>query len=169
MKHLAFATPYWIFEAPDCILLNAGLLSVASQFENYTNYFDIKHSSVSTLYDFISVKAKDILTEYKMLATKLTGKQTPLHTGQLDTPHSHPSAVLVAVYYVLVPPDSSSIYLHDPRGYTGVWHSEGDRGRPYIKIKPYPGMLLMFPSYLIHSVETNLSLNTRLCIVCNIE
>ncbi len=169
MKTELFATPIWTFEAPDCILLNAGLLSVADKYSNYTDYFDIRHDSVLKLKEFISDRCKEILIAENAYASKISGKQTPLGHLEHDTPHAHGSAVLVAVYYVLVPNNSSSILIHDPRGFMGVWNSIGDRGRPYHKIKPYPGMLLVFPSYLIHSVETNLSNETRLCIVCNIE
>lgn len=169
MKQELFSTPVWTFEAPDCILLNAGLLSIADQFTNYTNYFDIEHQSVKTLESFIISKCKDILIENNIKATSIKGKQTALYYGQADTPHAHALSRLVAVYYVLVPQDSSAILLHDPRGFIDLWSSGPDRGRPYHRIMPYPGMLLVFPGYLIHSVETNLSRDPRLCIVCNIE
>ena len=78
--------------------------------------------------------------------------------------------MLAVVYYLKVPPNSGDILLHDPRG-SILWQDPQARTdvdwesyRPYHKIKPVPGMLLIFPGYVVHSVESNLSNEYRISI-----
>lgn len=103
----------------------------------------------------------------------LTGRQKIILPKQNDTPHHHSNSMLVGVYYVTVPKESGDILLHDPRGAIQgkyLWGypeciQETYQPRPFYRIKPKPGMLIIFPGYLIHSVESNVSSEVRRSIV----
>jgi len=100
----------------------------------------------------------------------VSARQNPMLPGKNNSPHHHPDCMLAVVYYVKVPQNSGDILLHDPRG-SILWQDPQARTdvnwqsyRPYHKITPTPGMLLIIPGYVVHSVETNLSQEMRLSI-----
>lgn len=83
------------------------------------------------------------------------------YRGHSNTPHAHPLAKVVAVYYARSEPGNGDILLQDPRG--GVqWadvvedDARGSSGaRSFFRIRPEAGDLVVFPGYVIHSVTTN--------------
>lgn len=96
--------------------------------------------------------------------------------GQVNAPHAHPLALVVAVYYVrALGKGHGDILLHDPRG--GIsWKNVVDKDsrgiggyRIFERITPESGQLIIFPGYLIHSVEPNLLTDqpTRMSIGIN--
>ena len=97
--------------------------------------------------------------------------------GKCDTPHHHSDLDMVGVYYVECPANSGDLLLFDTRGSVNLaWQdlhvtadSEGRTGRIYYRVKPAAGTLLMFPNYLFHSVETNLSTENRISVVMDIR
>jgi hypothetical protein len=162
-----FATPVWETIIPDSEMLNQELLALAPHYTQGTDYF------------YIAPKLKDIVLPYvKAVAEEcnlskhftLSARQNPTMPGGNNSPHHHPECMLAVVYYVKVPPNSGDILLHDPRG-SILWQDPQARTdvtwqsyRPYHKITPVEGMLLVFPGYVIHSVESNLSNEMRLSI-----
>jgi uncharacterized protein (TIGR02466 family) len=107
---------------------------------------------------------------------KVGGRINVLKYGEADTPHDHVAkALVVGVYYLEVYPNCGDLLLHDPRG--GVaWKNlnfEPDdplprTSRTYHRFKPQEGMMILFPSYLVHSVETNLTDKNRISLVLHI-
>ena len=97
---------------------------------------------------------------------------TILATGAIHKTHSHPNNFLSGVYYVRVHPGADTISFHDPR-------SQGRVIRPpvveltsentdQVVVTVTNGTLLMFPSYLEHSVDANMSAEERISISFNI-
>jgi uncharacterized protein (TIGR02466 family) len=87
--------------------------------------------------------------------------------------HAHESYLLVANYYVKCPKDCGDLLLVDPRG--GVnWNWEREleprplAGIKYKRITPIPGKLVIFPAYIIHTVEQNNSKEDRVSIATNV-
>jgi hypothetical protein len=68
------------------------------------------------------------------------------------------------------------LLLHDPRAgvtWQNLDYEPNDpiatrTSRTYHRIKPENGLMILFPSYLVHSVETNLVQRDRLSIVINV-
>lgn len=75
------------------------------------------------------------------------GHRTSLHA------HEEYDELLSAVYYIKVPPDSGDLLLH------------GDEA--VIRIRPRPGLLVLFDPSLPHEVSTNQSDATRLSVAMN--
>ena len=84
-----------------------------------------------------------------------------------NKPHNHPGCFMSGVYYVSVPEKSGAITFHAP--YSDLVSSfmvEKDFPDLYI-IKPKTNMLLLFPSWLKHSVEMSKSSKPRVSIAFN--
>jgi hypothetical protein len=103
--------------------------------------------------------------------------------GEFTLVHNH-NADLVGVYYVrtalsgnppVVVPDPAGEYdyfaaedgaliLHDPRFNANL---AAVQVKDYVKVFPRPGLLVVFPGYLWHSVTPHLSEHTRLALSAN--
>jgi uncharacterized protein (TIGR02466 family) len=89
--------------------------------------------------------------------------------GGYNVQHGHPRTFLSGCYYVKVPDKSGCISFSDPRAgaANAMLKAGGIMGSNNIKIQPSPGQLLIFPSWLQHSVELNESREERMSIAMN--
>lgn len=92
--------------------------------------------------------------------------------GAAHRMHSHPNNYLSAVYYVRTWPGADSINFHDPRSQTGVIRppvtalTAANTDQVVVRVRN--GTLLVFPSYLCHSVDANASAQTRVSVSFNL-
>jgi uncharacterized protein (TIGR02466 family) len=97
---------------------------------------------------------------------------TVLAKGAIHKVHSHPNNFLSGVYYVRTQPGSDTINFHDPRSQTGIIRPPvvelTAENTDQVVVRVTSGTLLMFPSYLEHSVDTNVSGEERISISFNI-
>lgn len=171
-----FATPVLTELYPEAQYFNQSLLQEANG--NPVELFELNTPAINTLKNWIKVHVDAMAKEYGFHYTKITGRQNVIRPYESDTPHHHVGkAALVGVYYAEVPPRSGDILLHDPRGAT-AWTNLGfvpddpiatKSARCYHRIRPMNGMLVLFPSFVVHSVETNLSNQNRISIVINAQ
>ena len=93
--------------------------------------------------------------------------------GASNERHHHGNSALSAAYYVRAPKDCGDIVFYDPRPAPVFSHPISRK--PNIlnatvnSITPNEGMLVLFPSYLDHSVKPNLSSNQRIVISFNVN
>ena len=123
----------------------------------------------------VSNLAKSILRFLRIgqEAFEITGCwATVLAKGAIHKAHSHPNNFLSGVYYVRVHPGSDTINFHDPRSQTRVIRPPvvelTSANTDQVVVRVTNGTLLMFPSYLEHSVDTNMSEQERISISFNI-
>lgn len=86
--------------------------------------------------------------------------------------HMHTDIFLSGVFYVKVPENSGYIRFYDPRGHLMQMQNDYNYfygGYAYQYIKPEPNMIMFFPSWLEHDVETNDSDEDRISIAFNIS
>ena len=87
--------------------------------------------------------------------------------------HNHQNCYLSASYYVKKPERSGDISFFDPIEPKTYRYPEKEKDTIYsnqvVTLKPEEGDLLVFPSYLYHSVEQNLSDEDRVVISFNID
>jgi uncharacterized protein (TIGR02466 family) len=86
--------------------------------------------------------------------------------------HNHPNSILSGVYYLKTPENCGGIFFSDPRPASqmivppsiefSLWTF------PKITYKAREGTMLIFPSWLLHGVEMNMSDEDRVCISFNI-
>jgi uncharacterized protein (TIGR02466 family) len=97
---------------------------------------------------------------------------TVLAKGAMHKVHSHPNNFLSGVYYVRTHPGTDTINFHDPRTQTGIIRppvvelTAENTDQVVVTVKN--GTLLIFPAYLQHSVDANMSEEERISISFNI-
>ena len=97
--------------------------------------------------------------------------------GSFNAPHDHPGYLWSAVLYVKVPADlkgnQGQLEFLDPRNSVATTAGKITELRKYfasnVKVKPEPGMLVMFPSYLKHWVYPHESPEDRISIAINLR
>jgi len=106
-------------------------------------------------------------------ACEITGCwATVLARGAAHKAHSHPNNFLSGVYYVRTRPGSDAINFHDPRIQAGVIRPPvvelTAENTDQVVVRVTNGTLLMFPSYLEHSVDANASEEERISVSFNV-
>jgi len=90
--------------------------------------------------------------------------------NNLNFPHYHPKSVFSGIYYVKADPQCGNLVLKRPdmqEHYIDQLNSE--HTQKDFSIVPEPGMFVMFPAYIAHYVEQNLSDEDRISIAINFD
>jgi uncharacterized protein (TIGR02466 family) len=97
---------------------------------------------------------------------------TVLASGASHRVHSHPNNFLSGAYYVRTRPGARSINFHDPRSQAAVLRPPVTQltaeNTDQVVVEVSDGTLLLFPSYLEHSVDANASGEERISISFNV-
>ena len=106
-------------------------------------------------------------------AVEITGCwATVLARGAAHKAHSHPNNFLSGVYYVRTRPGSDVINFHDPRTQAGVIRPPvvelTAENTDQVAVRVTNGTLLVFPSYLEHSVDANVNEEERISVSFNV-
>jgi uncharacterized protein (TIGR02466 family) len=116
------------------------------------------------------VSNKKINLQMKKSWTRVTKKYG------FSSPHSHADNTCVGVYYIKTSENCGDLLLHDPRGSHNFAtrfevSTEGylESDRSFYRIKPKAGDLVLFPDYVVHSVEPNMSDETRVSLAMNFK
>lgn len=171
-----FATPLWIFKVESPRFLNKKLLMDSHEYKiGDWDFLELPGEGIAELRAFVHESVGQVARErdwqYKTL--RVRSRQNPMFPGDYDSPHHHPESDLLGIYYIKTPAGCGDIQFIDPRGSVPTRWKEpmikNDGGfrsaRAFFKITPESGTLLLFPSYLIHSVEPNKSDDMRISIV----
>ena len=144
----------YIMDEPECVDLKKFVLDLAKDFARKTLMYD---------YD-----------EWTFSQTWVTWKEP----GQQHVPHTHPNSVISAVFfYGYVEEETPAITFHKPVGgiqssYLQPKHQADRREAEFswetFSISFQPGMLLIFPSYFMHSVPMNNTNQVRKSLSMNI-
>ena len=86
--------------------------------------------------------------------------------------HQHPNNFLSGVYYVRTPEDADTINFHDPRSQASILRPlvvelTADNSDQVV-VRVAAGTLLLFPSWLQHSVDANRSGEERVSVSFNV-
>jgi len=92
--------------------------------------------------------------------------------GAVHGIHSHPNNFLSGVYYVRTAPGADTISFHDPRHQAAVIRPPVTEltaeNTDQVVVGVANGTLLIFPSYLEHSVDANASGEERISVSINV-
>ena len=92
--------------------------------------------------------------------------------GAAHPVHSHPNNFLSGVYYIRTHEGADTVNFHDPRPQTGIIRPPATEltaeNTDQVVVKVGDGTLLMFPSWLPHSVDASGSDETRISVSFNI-
>jgi len=85
--------------------------------------------------------------------------------------HNHPNNFLSGVYYVQVQAGADTINFHDPRAQTAIVRPPVTELTAYntdqVVVRVEAGTLLVFPAWLLHSVDANASDAPRISVSFN--
>ena len=86
--------------------------------------------------------------------------------------HHHPNNFLSGSYYVSAPEGADTIAFHDPRPQTRIIRPPvrelTNENTDQVVVRVRPGTLLLFPSWLEHSVPPNRSDKLRISLSFNV-
>ena len=91
----------------------------------------------------------------------------------MNQPHIHPNSLFSGVYYVKSNPQAGRLKIYDPRPGAQIVMPARLQGQPPkhlwrdANLDPVPGRIIMFPSWLWHSVEPNQSNDIRISVSFN--
>ncbi len=122
------------------------------------------HDAVESVLEFL--KTGDGAFEITGLWANMNAK------GAAHPVHSHPNNFLSGVYYVRTHQGADTVNFHDPRPQTGIIRPPVTEltaeNTDQVVVKVSDGTLLMFPSWLPHSVDASGSGQTRISVSFNI-
>jgi len=134
-----------------------------------------RREELHALCDCVSRPAASVLRFLNIgeQAIEITGCWANLYApGAAHRAHSHPNNYLSAVYYVRTRPGVDTINFHDPRSQTGVIRPPVTEltaaNTDQVVVRVGNGTLLVFPSYLQHSVDANASGESHVSLSFNL-
>jgi uncharacterized protein (TIGR02466 family) len=143
----------YILEEPECNKLGTHILNIVNQFGEILGY------------DYDSYRFGQSWLSYK-------------HPGQHHTMHTHPNSLISGVFYFGEPVEKiPAIKLHKMVGGINISYIlpkevRNNKDLKYAQkefsIEFTPGLLLLFPSHLFHSVPLNKTNSTRCSLAFNI-
>jgi uncharacterized protein (TIGR02466 family) len=186
-----FPTSIWRFTLPDHETLNRNLLRLA-QDERRRDPAGIGHrSSVLGWHSTDRLHRRPEMAEFLALlqdnvaevgrAYRIDTKQVSLELATCwiiingkfacGAVHCHPNAFLSGAYYITAAENCGDIFFQDPRHAALMGACPVTEHAPWtvrqISYRPSPGSMLIFPSWLYHGVEPNLSEAPRVSLSFN--
>jgi len=190
--HLFFSTPIWTSKIDGYDKVNEEMLNfiinlqkkdstgiVKSNFKGWhSKDFDLKDKCLTK---FVTAIKKNINTSLNDMNWDLDSQSVKIKNmwaiinekGALNQKHHHSNSDISAAYYVSAHDDCGDIVFYDPRPARVYKHpiakSPNKLNATINSVKPEPGLLVLFPSYLEHSVNPNLSNKKRIVISFNLS
>ena len=189
--HLFFSTPIWINELNNSENINEELKNfIYKEKEKYpegakksnvngwhSKEFDLKNEKLN---NFISEISKNIGSaindmgwDLESQIAKITSMWSIINKKDaFNEKHHHGNSALSAAYYVKAEQNAGNIVFFDPRQ-SNVFHHPSSKEVNSINaqvqsVTPKAGTLVLFPSYLEHKVDPNLSNEDRIVISFNV-
>ena len=148
----------------------------------YTSYFscpDLSSLSVfENLVRFIAEKVTALADAMKIDRTNASLDMGEFwlninSTYAFHSDHNHPNAHFSGVFYLQATAQSGKIIFRDPREARSMhapdYLERTNLNSDVVSIPPTPGNLLVFPAWLYHGVEQNLSDEERISLSFNFE
>ena len=190
--NLFFSTPVWTCIVPNFQNINDSILEYIYELKSkdseglkrsnfkgwHSNNFDLNEPKPKEFVNSIQTPLKELFNDMEWdlfkQKVKITSMWSIINTKEaFNGRHIHGNNHISAAYYVKAPEKCGNIVFYDPRSAPVFNH-------PIIKkpnklnsdshsIKPKEGLLVLFPSYLHHSVDFNKSNDERVVISFNIN
>jgi uncharacterized protein (TIGR02466 family) len=134
------------------------------------------HPGMQEFVGILHENVAEVVRAYRVDTTKVAVKLATcwaIVNGKLASGviHCHPNSFLSGVYYVNTNDDSGDIFFQDPRHVASMWSCPVTEYTPWtirqVSYRPAPGGMLIFPSWLHHGVEPNLSDDLRVSLSFN--
>ena len=190
--NLLFPTPVWTLQIENYKTINELMYTFIKgvQFNDqkginksnnkgwHSKDFNLQQTEPKNFINIITPSVEKVMIDMNWEKEKQTIKISNMWAiintgGSTNSRHHHGNSTISGAYYVRAPKDCGDIVFYDPR--PGPVYKHPIAKSPNIlnasvnSIKPEEGMLILFPSYLEHSVNPNLSNKKRIVISFNIN
>lgn len=185
--HSLFPTPLFVFKLNHCDALNQGLLEKIYQLKNLdagvtasnvlgwhsqSNLFQLHElAELKAIIDAAVVQVAQAMNygHIRIASANCWANVNPKYAS--NKIHDHANCLFSGVYYVQTPPNCGHLMFYDPRSARTFYKPSVQDFTAYtadaIAHVPEAGLLLIFPSWLRHGVEPNLSDEDRVSISFN--
>jgi len=190
--NLLFPTPVWTLELENFKSVNDDMYNyIKNEQESdssginksnikgwHSKDFDLDHSEPKKFIKFISSSIEQVMTDMnwdkEKQVVKINNMWAIINTGgSSNAQHQHGNSNISGAYYVRAPKNSGDIVFYDPRPAPVYFHPNAKSpnllNAQVNSVSPKEGVLVLFPSYLDHSVNENLSNEERIVISFNIR
>ena len=190
--HLFFSTPIWTSKIEKYQTVNNSMQNYISNLQKkdpegviksnfkgwHSKNFDMKDEEPQNFIEKIKMNIntaiKDMGWDLETQEVKISNMWAIINTkGSLNQKHNHSNSDLSAAYYVSAEENCGDIIFYDPRPAKVYKHPIAKEANilnaTINSISPEQGMLILFPSYLEHSVDPNLSEHKRIVISFNLS
>lgn len=189
--NLFFSTPVWTFQLDDYNVVNEEMYGYIKRLQNedqngikksntngwHSRDFDINDKEPQNFISFISPSIektmKDMNWDTQKQIVKINNIWSIINIGgSANLRHQHGNSTISGAYYVRAPKNSGDIIFYDPRPAPVYSHpnakAPNSLNAQVNGISPKEGALILFPSFLDHSVNENLTSEERIVISFNI-
>ncbi len=190
--NLLFPTPVWTTQINNYKKMNEDMYHYIKNIQNkdnlginksnvkgwHSNDFDLNKSEpqnfIKFIFPYIEQVMNDMKWEKKKQIAKINNMWAIINTGgSANLRHQHGNSTISGAYYVRAPKDCGDIVFYDPRPAPVFYHPNLESvnllNAQINGVTPKEGGLVLFPSYLDHSVNENLSNEERIVISFNIR
>lgn len=190
--NLFFSTPVWTFQIDNYKNVNEEMHTYIKELQNkdqigisksnlkgwHSKDFNLNERQpqnfISLIYSSIEQVMHDMNWDKQKQIAKINNMWAIINTGgSANLRHQHGNSTISGAYYVRAPENAGDIIFYDPRPAPIYSHpnavSPNSLNAQINGISPKEGALVLFPSYLDHSVNENKSNEERIVISFNIR
>ena len=190
--HLFFSTPVWIEQINNFEIINSELKNYIYQEKEknpngvkksnvngwHSEGFDLKNENLKNFINEISNNigsaVKDMGWDLETQLVRITNMWAIINKDRaFNEKHHHGNSALSAAYYVKAEKNAGDIIFFDPRQANVFHHPTSVKANSLNcqvqSVTPKAGTLVLFPSYLEHKVNENLSKEERIVVSFNIS
>ena len=189
---LTFSTPIWTSIIPKHRKINEKMFTYIKSLQKKDRFginrsnllgwhskdFDLELEQPRFFVNSISPQLNSVLTDMgwdiKKQEVKITGMWAVINKkNSSNAMHIHSNNYISAAYYVKAPKNCGDIVFYDPRFAATYRYPKISKTNKLnsnmVSFQPKEGMLVLFPSYLQHSVNVNKTDEERIVISFNIN
>ena len=190
--NLFFPTPVWTLQIDNYKNVNEEMHAYIKELQNkdqigisksnlkgwHSKDFNLNEKQpqdfISLIYSSIEQVMHDMNWDKQKQIAKINNMWAIINTGgSANLRHQHGNSTISGAYYVRAPENAGDIIFYDPRPAPIYSHpnavSPNSLNAQINGISPKEGALVLFPSYLDHSVNENKSNEERIVISFNIR
>ena len=190
--NLLFPTPVWTLQLDNYKIVNEQMYDYIKSEQSkdqaginksnikgwHSKDFNLNEDKPQKFISFILPAIEQVMIDMNWEKQKQTAKINNMWAiintgGAANLRHQHGNSTISGAYYVRAPKNSGDIVFYDPR--PAPVYSHPNVTNPNLLnaqvngVSPKEGALVLFPSFLDHSVNENLSNNERIVISFNIK
>ena len=190
--NLFFPTPVWALQLDNYKEINEQMYTFIKKTQNndqiginksnikgwHSKDFDLQETVTKNFIEFISPAIEGVITDMNWEKEKqkinINNMWAIINTGgAANLRHQHGNSTISGAYYVRAPKNCGDIVFYDPRPAPVYSHPNANKPNSLNAqvngITPSEGALVLFPSFLDHSVNANLSEEERMVISFNVR